>query len=110
SANLSNRSMCLDSECGLGFDAGDRADVSAGLRDLRLRLLAEHLGTVPETMAEREKEGGLLAAVAALEGGRRTLRDLPDDGPELPDALEPLARLADPKRSVGLGELFDGLF
>lgn len=110
SANLSNRSLFLDSECGLGIDAGDRDDVSAAVRDLRLRLLAEHLGSDPETVAECEREGGMLAAVAALEGGQRTLRDLPDDGDELPDVLEPLARLADPKHSWDLGAFFDGFF
>jgi phospholipase D1/2 len=96
SANLANRSMVLDSECGLAIDAGAREDVGRVIRALRHRLLAEHLGSTPSEVAAHEVNLSLGATVDALAGGERTLEKLPIDAQELPDSLEPIAQLADP--------------
>lgn len=95
SANLATRSMYLDTECGLAIDGSSRADVRQAIRDFRRGLLAEHLGTTPAAVAERERELSLKQTVEALAGGRRTLAELPVDEQELPGAVEPLAELAD---------------
>lgn len=75
SANLTNRSMRLDSECDLALEArGDRAAREA-IAEFRRRLLGEHLGVAPEVVREAEQaEGSLLQAVERLAGGRRTLK------------------------------------
>src|SRR5690606_13366111 len=106
SANLSNRSMGLDSECDLAIEARDaeQARAIAGVRD---DLLAEHLGVSAEAVAERVRAlGSLAAAVDALRGGPRTLVPIESEvDPEL-DALVPEAAVLDPERPVGPDELF----
>lgn len=104
SANLSNRSMALDTECDVAVEAaGARAtDVCAAIAGLRHRLLAEHLGRRPEEIAAIEREkGSVFGAIEALRGGARSLEPvvaheepalidiLPDPG--LVDPVEPLA-------------------
>jgi phosphatidylserine/phosphatidylglycerophosphate/cardiolipin synthase-like enzyme len=107
SANLSNRSMGLDAECGLAIDWDGREDVSNALHDLRIRLVSEHLGVDPEELSEREDEDGPIAAVESLRGGERTLEKLDTDDQELTSTLEPVARLADPDRPIKLADLVD---
>ena len=77
SANLSNRSMGLDTECDLAVEADTDAKRGA-IRDLRLRLLAEHLDLDVRTVRERlGSPESLGEAIVALRGGEgRTLRDL----------------------------------
>ena len=107
SANWANRSMGLDTECGLGIDGSGRDDVCAALRALRIRLLAEHLGVDPGDYEETERQRGLLGAIESLVGGDRTLQPLAADEPELGQMLEPVARIADPDHPLRLGELID---
>lgn len=105
SANLANRSMVLDSECGLAIEAGGRDDARRLIRALRRRLLAEHLDATPSEVAKHEEHGSLKAAVDALAGGDRTLVPLPVDAQELPDSLEPIAQLADPHAVPSLAQI-----
>jgi phospholipase D1/2 len=78
SANLSNRSMGLDSECDLVLDAELDGRLSGPIAGLRDRLLAEHLGATPATVAAAIAERrSLIGAVDALAGGTRTLVPLP---------------------------------
>ena len=110
SANFANRSMGLDTECGLGLDGTTREDLRSALRGLRHRLLAEHLDVDPGTYGEKEKELGMLGAVDALQGGTRTLEALEVEGAGLSGMLEPVARLADPDRPPRLTDLFNEIF
>jgi phosphatidylserine/phosphatidylglycerophosphate/cardiolipin synthase-like enzyme len=105
SANLANRSMVLDSECGLAIDAGDRDEVRRVIRALRHRLLAEHLGLMPSDVAALEERLSLGATVDALAGGERTLEQLPVGAQQLPDGLEPIAQLADPHDVLSLSQI-----
>jgi phosphatidylserine/phosphatidylglycerophosphate/cardiolipin synthase-like enzyme len=105
SANLANRSMVLDSECGLAIEAGGRDDARQLIRALRRRLLAEHLDVTPSEVATREEKESLKAAVDALAGGERTLIPLPSDAQELPDSLEPIAQLVDPQNVPSLSQV-----
>jgi uncharacterized membrane protein YdjX (TVP38/TMEM64 family)/phosphatidylserine/phosphatidylglycerophosphate/cardiolipin synthase-like enzyme len=105
SANISSRSMALDTECNLVIEAegdeAERARISAAIARLRNRLLAEHLDTVPAAVeaAMREKNS-LHQAVAVLQRSERHLRVLdPMVSPEL-DALIPEQALFDPEKPI----------
>ncbi|HJV74163.1 MAG TPA: phospholipase D-like domain-containing protein, partial [Noviherbaspirillum sp.] len=73
SANLSNRSMALDTECNLTIEARGSERVRSAVAYLRNRLLAEHLGTLPQVVdAEMRRCGSLHQTVAALGRPERT--------------------------------------
>ncbi|MFC3075248.1 phospholipase D-like domain-containing protein [Shinella pollutisoli] len=78
SANLNHRSEGLDTELDAAIEAR-RPQERQAIRRLRDRLLAEHLGTVPDSFtAAVNAEGSLVAAVDALNGGARGLRPFPE--------------------------------
>jgi len=78
SANLSARSLSLDSECDVVLESDGRRDLSDAIRGLRARLLGEHLDVrAHEFEAVRAAAGGsLVRAVDALAGGARGLRPI----------------------------------
>lgn len=98
SANLSNRSMSLDTECDLVVDEG-RASEGGAARRLLARLIGEHTGAGTEA-AQRafSRGGGLLAAVRSLDGGGRRLEPLPE-GASSP-ATDAALDVADPERPL----------
>lgn len=102
SANLSNRSLGLDTECNLVIESAGDSRIAAGIRRMRGRLLGEHLAVEP---AEVEKaigaHGGLHAAIAALQnpGGRTVESFVPVLTDEM-DAALPSADLLDPIEPV----------
>lgn len=107
SANLSNRSMGLDSECDIAFAAAGRPEVAAAIRGLRNRLLGEHLDVDPALVDRSTREHGRLhEAIAALAGRPRTLKPF-DDVPEWSPAVLDLARIADPDTPVLAGGLIE---
>lgn len=97
SANLSRRSMRIDSECDLIVEAnGDRARRRA-IRDVRLSLLAEHLDLPVEDVERALDDVAVVPAIAALDEGRDRLVELvppePTDeslGALIADPAEPL--------------------
>ncbi len=106
SANLSNRSLGLDTECNLAIEAHGDARVRQAIRGLRHRLLGEHLDVPPEAVAEAHaKAGRLLAGIASLRGRARTLRPLQPELSEDLDAWVPDSRLIDPEQPVEPEEL-----
>ncbi|HEX7634076.1 MAG TPA: VTT domain-containing protein [Noviherbaspirillum sp.] len=110
SANLSSRSMALDTECNITLEArgsqAQRQRIRAAISDLRNRLLAEHLGAVPQAVAEQmRRHNRLLRAIEVLQKPGRTLRAFdPAVAPEL-DALIPERALFDPERPIEPEEL-----
>jgi phosphatidylserine/phosphatidylglycerophosphate/cardiolipin synthase-like enzyme len=101
SANLSNRSMGLDTECDAHVEAGGDAAIERGIARLRARLLGEHLGATPERVEETLAEtGSLLATVDRLAGGERTLAPLEVDLPGWVDAVVPESLLTDPEQPL----------
>jgi phosphatidylserine/phosphatidylglycerophosphate/cardiolipin synthase-like enzyme/uncharacterized membrane protein YdjX (TVP38/TMEM64 family) len=110
SANMSNRSMGLDTECDLVLEADDGPEgqtTAQAIARFRTRLLAEHLGVAPELVAERAAERGVGGAVASLRGGPRSLEPLAE-------AAAPMVNLAvldglvcDPERPAGVEKLLD---
>lgn len=96
SANLSRRSMGLDSECDLLIDT---ADGNAALR-MTAELLAEHTGAQIDDAKQQLDERGLLGAVAALSGGERRLEPLRANLESTDALLEPLARVVDLEKPI----------
>lgn len=90
SANLSRRSMNLDTECDLAF-----ADESAAA-ELCADLLSEHLGADVEAVAARLADDGLIATLDRFAGNARRLEPLKIDSGAIEKALlEPVAKVAD---------------
>jgi phospholipase D1/2 len=85
SANFSNRSMGLDSECDLIIEAGDRraSELVASIRD---RLLGEHMGVEPAVVAAALRDGGSLC---------RLVDQPPPCTTAIPRALVPLPQVCD---------------
>lgn len=105
SANLSNRSMGLDSECDVVIEAQGDPRVMEAIRGLRLQLLAEHMGeTIEHVAGELALHETMQAAVDACETEHRGLRSL-EHLPEHSDALVNTVALADPERPVSLDRL-----
>jgi phospholipase D1/2 len=105
SANLSNRSMGLDTECDLCVAA--RADGARGaIAGLRRRLLGIFLGLDQESVATaEERENGLISAIESLRAQDPTLAPLsgetdPDWERQLPDD-----HLIDPDRPLNASDL-----
>jgi phosphatidylserine/phosphatidylglycerophosphate/cardiolipin synthase-like enzyme/uncharacterized membrane protein YdjX (TVP38/TMEM64 family) len=100
SANLSNRSMGLDTECDVLVESAGDPRIERGIRRLLARLLAEHLGAGAEQV-ERELAANGDRALAAIErfgGGERTLVPLDVSVPEWTARLVPDSLAADPER------------
>nr|ALS89226.1 SNARE associated Golgi protein [uncultured bacterium] len=105
SANVCNRSMGMDTECDVTFEAGGEARIAAVIADVRNRLVAEHLGVTPEQVqTEHARTGSLNGAIRALRGEERSLKTL-DQLPEWPEAVVSVAALADPEKPVALDAL-----
>lgn len=114
SANLSNRSMGLDSELNLSLLGSDEVGRQA-IDQIRHRLLAEHLGTSEARVAATESShGSLIATIEALnrpEGmspePRRWLEPLVITLDEELERQIPDAAVIDPERPLPPDELID---
>lgn len=90
SANLSRRSMGLDSECDLAF-----VDETAAT-ELCADLLSEHLGAKFEAVASSLADVGLVATLDRFSGNARRLEPIEVDASDIEQAvLEPVAKIAD---------------
>jgi uncharacterized membrane protein YdjX (TVP38/TMEM64 family) len=101
SANLSNRSMGLDSECDLHVESST-PEVADQIRAWRNRLLSEHLGCSSDALeaALEQRDDSLIAAIGQLGSERRRLSPL---DPTVSDELEqqvPESAMLDPERPV----------
>lgn len=94
SANLSNRSMGLDSECDVIVEAPGAA------RALTADLLAEHLGGDADDIETRLERDGLFAAIDDTPRTDRRLSPLDVDVGDFDALLEPLASIADMERPI----------
>jgi phosphatidylserine/phosphatidylglycerophosphate/cardiolipin synthase-like enzyme/uncharacterized membrane protein YdjX (TVP38/TMEM64 family) len=105
SANFSRRSMGVDTECDLAAEAGDDVQARAGIRDIRNRLVAEHLGLTGGAVARGvERAGSLRAFIDERRDADRALLPLQAitacAGSPLPEAMQ---ALADPDEPIGFG-------
>ncbi len=103
SANTSNRSMGLDSECDLAIDTPDEPGPAALLD----RLLAEHLDVDPETFRSTFQERGRLAAAVdeLRQDAGRTLNPLDTRVAGAPLDLDADGDLLDPSEPIDSGYL-----
>lgn len=106
SANICNRSMGVDSECDLTFEAAGSTETASAIAAFRNRLLGEHLHVEPSRVADEcAKTGSLVAAIQSLQQREgRSLREL-EAGPEISEPILELASVADPERPVSLDNL-----
>jgi phosphatidylserine/phosphatidylglycerophosphate/cardiolipin synthase-like enzyme/uncharacterized membrane protein YdjX (TVP38/TMEM64 family) len=101
SSNTSNRSMGMDTECDLAIAARQSGEVADFIRNLRRRLLAEHLDCSTDDLAAAEsRHGGLIAAITALMGRGRSLRPLDCRVDEGLDEMVPDGGLVDPSEPI----------
>ncbi|MBP2683624.1 MAG: phospholipase [Deltaproteobacteria bacterium] len=106
SANLTNRSMGLDTECDLALESGGDAKIESAIVAFRSKLLGEHLGVNPGKVAEvLAARGSLLGTIEALRGPGRTLVPLTGDIPEWQDRLLPDTALIDFENPVAPEEV-----
>ena len=107
SSNLTNRSMCLDTECDVTIEAASDIHRS-GISRLRNRLLAEHLGISAAAVdAFLSKEGSLLRLVDMRRANGRCLRELPDEDRPTRWVLE--SELVDPSRPITADVVMEAL-
>jgi phospholipase D1/2 len=105
SANFSNRSMGLDTECDVAIEAAGDERIAAGIRNFRSTLLGEHLGVPAERVTEAVREAGSVSgAIAALASEQRTLKPY-ERLDDVADALVAVAGVADPEQPVSLDSL-----
>ena len=95
SANLSNRSMGMDTECDATLEAQGDASMRAAVRRFRDGLIAEHSDCRVEDVERAiEAAGSMNRALDALGGDHRRLLHL--DAPELPASALLIATIGDP--------------
>lgn len=105
SANLTDRSLALDTELGLAFEARPGQPDEQRLRDfiggLRNRLLAEHLGTTPEEVARSlARHRSLTRVWVELDRPPRRLREYVPQVPEWLDEITPDSPYLDAREPI----------
>ena len=106
SANFSNRSMGLDTECDAAIEACGDKRVSQAIRDFRNSLLAEHLGVQRDHVehAIERANGSVRGGIEALMSDGRSLRKY-EHLDDVSEALVTVASVADPEQPVSLESL-----
>jgi phosphatidylserine/phosphatidylglycerophosphate/cardiolipin synthase-like enzyme/uncharacterized membrane protein YdjX (TVP38/TMEM64 family) len=106
SANLSDRSLGLDTECNLAIEARGDPRVSAAIAGLRNQLLGEHLDCAASDVAAAiERDGSLLRAISTLARSERTLKPMDTSLDPSLDALVPDHSVLDPERPIDPDEI-----
>ena len=102
SANFSNRSMGLDTECDVAIEARGDEPVARAIRHFRATLLGEHLDVPPERVERAVREAGSVSgAIASLATDGRSLRPF-ERLDEVSDTLVAVAGVADAEKPVSL--------
>jgi len=110
SANLSRRSMVVDSECDVAVEACGDPRVCDGIRHIRNRLVAEHLGLDPDAVAHGvERAGSLRAFIDSRMQADHTLARIALTSDEHDEPSEALRAAADPDRPILSGSLIADL-
>ncbi len=101
SANLSNRSMGVDSECDLSIDSEGKEQVEQRIADLRTGIIANHLDIDPdEFKAVTGKHAALRDAIEEVRGSGKTLFPLRDDVPVIVKETAPDFNPVDPEKPI----------
>jgi phospholipase D1/2 len=116
SANATNRSMGLDTELNLSWEAADpvgQPELVAAIRGVRSSLLAEHVGLYGRGEERRfERIENLTSHLECLadDHGARLCRYEPDaflENSDWTEALEPIALIVDPENPVDSELIFE---
>jgi len=108
SANLSNRSMGLDSECSLAVESEGNSQTAA-VAAFRSTLLAEHLGTSAADIRKATADANsLIRAIESISGKERFLRKLEYREPSVDGTrLVPDDDWLDPEKPIEFDRIFD---
>ncbi len=110
SANFSRRSMGVDTECDLAVDATTQTDARAGIRRIRDRLLAEHLGLTTDAVTQGiQRAGSLRAFIDSRQLAERTLARIEIPPEEEVASSEAARLLADPGEPIAFGTTVEEL-
>ena len=118
SANATNRSMGLDTELNVSWEADnpdEQGELVTAIRRLRASLLAEHAGLYGSNEEQRfENVNSLTRHLDCLvdDHEARLCRYQPDPSLEKsdwPDALEPVARVVDPEKPIDNEYIYESL-
>ena len=106
SANFSNRSMGLDTECDAAIEARGEERVARAIRNFRNELLGEHLGVAAERLeaAVREAGGCVRRGIESRMSDGRSLRKY-ERLDDVSETLVTVASVADPEQPVSLDTL-----
>lgn len=110
SANLSNRSMGLDSECNLVVESGGRGRIADAIERMHRRLLAEHLGVSDDRLSTTlDETGSMIRTIDALGGSKRSLMKLEINRKSSIDGTDliPERDLLDPEKPVKFDQMMD---
>jgi phosphatidylserine/phosphatidylglycerophosphate/cardiolipin synthase-like enzyme/uncharacterized membrane protein YdjX (TVP38/TMEM64 family) len=109
SANLSNRSMGLDSECSLALESENNDGISKAVTGFRNKLIAEHLDSSSEAVRQAvASERSLIRAIESLNGSDRSLLRLTLSNPPLDGTgLVPDIDWLDQEKPVEMDRIFD---
>jgi len=101
SANLSNRSMALDTECDVAVETEGEEKTREGINAFLNRLLGEHLGVGPNEVNDtRQREGSLAGTIDKLRGAGRSLVSMKEEVPEWVAGLLPESTFFDPEKTM----------
>jgi phosphatidylserine/phosphatidylglycerophosphate/cardiolipin synthase-like enzyme/uncharacterized membrane protein YdjX (TVP38/TMEM64 family) len=110
SANFSRRSMGVDTECDLAVDVTGGTEARAGVRRIRDRLIAEHLGLTTDAVTEGiERAGSLRAFIDARQFAEHTLVRIDIPPAEEAEPSEAARILADPEEPIAFGSSVEEL-
>ncbi len=109
SANLSRRSMNLDTECDVTVVADGSADTARAIAAFRAGLIAEHLGVERDEIAERVAAGWSLCRIVDEVRGRAHALLPVEDEPPSEDDITWLADIADPEAPLDAEHLLQML-
>ncbi len=110
SANLSNRSMGVDSECDLVIEAMGEERVSRDIRKFRNRLLSEHLEVSEEQVDQTVNDtGSLVKGIERLRRGGRSLVPLTEELPEWVYDVIAETTVFDPNKPLNFQSVADDL-
>jgi len=103
SANLNNRSMGTDTECNIAIEAQTAAEQEV-IAATRARLIADHCGVNPETVARTYLTEGSLVALADLAAQGHALAPVDDGAVDQTEWATYLEGIADPEKPIGAEE------
>lgn len=101
SANLNNRSLGFDTECNVTVVTKPGTEAARGIRAMRLRLMAEHLGVQVDALEQLERQGlSPIKCIEKLRGLNKTLEPASELLSHWHNFMGGLLRLFDPSEPL----------